>query len=283
MEIGNNIKKEFSFFDKSINKKNSKCYKLFAYYDNHSFSYSMFNIEKKEFTSLNSYVFNDESIQNIENIIKDDSTFKWALNSLNINCFLKRCTLVPTALFDENIKEKYLEFNNFLENSEEILVDKLKHINSVVIYSIPKSHLNFLKKINHINIKHSATTFLENILDKTKHSNENEIFLEVSTKNFHVGVIQSSKLIFYNNFPFNTKNDFLYYILNCYNTLNLNSKNTTLNISGEFEKKSILNNLEKYIKKVIILSRNSGESYIHLFNSIPNHYFHKLFNQLKCE
>lgn len=282
MEIGSSIRQEFSLFDKSIKEKNCQCYKLFAHYNPNSFSFSIFNIENEEFSSIQSYIF-DQKKGNLNYLLLQFPILKWNLNSITINYFFKACTLIPNVLFDENLKRNYLETNNQLEEEESILVDKLKHINAVVLYSIPKSHLNVLKKIPNLKIKHSATIFLENILDKSKHSTNSQFFVDVSTKNFNIALIKGSKLIFYNNFEFQTKNDFLYYILNCYNTLELNSNEITLRISGEFEKDEIIDNLKMYIKKIIIEDRPKSYSYSHLLNTVPNHYFHKLFNQFKCE
>ena len=282
MGIGSSIRQEFSLFDKSIKEKNSQCYKLFAHYNPNSFSFSIFNIENEEFLSLESYIFNNET-QNLSSLISQFPVFQWSLSSKTINYFFKACTIIPNSLFDEKLKDKYLKMNNQIEEGEEILVDRLKHINAVVIYSIRKNDLNIFKKLKNITIKHSATIFLENVLEKSKHSANSQIFLDVSTKNFNIALVSNSKLIFYNNFEFDTKNDFLYYILNCYNTLELNSKEVPLRISGEFKKDEILNNLKMYIKKVNLEKRPNSFSYSHLFNSIPNHYFHKLFNQIKCE
>ncbi len=282
MGIGNSIQKEFSFFDKSIKEKNCQCYKLFAHYNPNSFSFSIFNIENEEFLSLHSYVF-DENQEKLNYLLSQSPILKWNLQSITINYFFKTCTLIPNSLFDEKLKRKYLETNNQIAENEDILVDRLKHINAVVLYSIPKVHLNIFNKLQNIKIKHSATIFLENVLEKSKHSTNSEFFVDVSTKNFNIALVKNSKLIFYNNFEFQTKNDFLYYILNCYNTLDVNSKEVTLRISGEFEKDEILNNLKMYIKKIVLENRPNSSSYSHLLNTVPNHYFHKLFNQLKCE
>ena len=282
MEIGNSIQTEFSFFDKSIKEKNCQCYKIFSHYNKNSFSFSLFDIENEEFLCLESHIFDKES-KNLNYLLNQQPILNWNLNSITINYFFKTCTLIPNAIFDEKLKRKYLEINNQIEKEEHVLVDRLKHINAIVIYSIPKNHLNILNKLENIKIKHSATIFLENILEKSKHSLKCELFVDISTKSFNIALVKNSKLFFYNNFEFKTKNDFLYYILNCYNTLELNSKEVPLRISGEFEKNEIISNLKKYIKKIIIEGRPSSFSYSHILNTIPNHYFHKLFNQLKCE
>ena len=282
MEIGSSIQTEFSLFDKSIKEQNCQCYKLFAHYNPNSFSFSIFNVENEEFLSLESSIF-DKNDNNLNFLLSQSPILKWNLNSITLNYFFKSCTLIPNSLFDEKLKRKYLELNNQIEKEESVLIDRLKHINAVVLYSIPNSHLNVFKKLKNIKIKHSATIFLENVLDKSKHVTNSEFFIDVSTKNFNIALVQNSKLIFYNNFEFHSKNDFLYYILNCYNTLDLNSKEVPLNIFGEFEKEETIDDLKMYIKKITTEDRPTQYSYSHVLNSIPNHYFHKLFNQLKCE
>ena len=282
MEIGNNIKTEFSFFDKSIKEKNCQCYKLFAHYNTNSFSFTIFNMENEEFLGLKSFIF-DQNEDNLNYLLRESNVFKWSLNSLTLNYFNTTCTLVPNSLFDEKFKRKYLEINSPVEKEDEILIDKLKHINAVVIYSIPQKHLNALRKIKNIKIKHSATIFLESILEQSKQSTKSNFFIDVSTKSFNIAFVKNSKLIFYNNFKFKSKNDFLYYVLNCFNTLDINSKEVELIISGEFKKDEVINDLKMYIKKIKLETRPINYLFSHTFNDVPNHYFHKLFNQIKCE
>ncbi len=282
MEIGNSIQTEFSFFDKSIKEKNCQCYKLFAHYNKNCFSFSVFDIEKEKFLNIESYIFKYEE-ENLKYLISKFPILKWNFNSFSFNYYFKGCTLIPNSLFDEKLQQKYLEINNQIDKSDVIFFDQLKHINAVAIYSIPRKDLDALNQFENIKIKHSGTIFLENVLEKSKHSTENEIFIDVSTKNFNIAYIKKSKLHFYNNFEFENKNEFLYYILNCYNTLNLNSKQISLRLSGEFEKNEIFNDLKMYVKKIILENRPKLFRYSHVFNTIPNHYFHKLFNQIKCE
>ena len=281
MEIGSNIKSEFSFFDKKIEIKHSEFYKVFAHLNNNSFAYTIFDLKNEEFLALESFIFNDE--KDFIKIISQFPVFNWDLNSISFNYFNKNCTIIPNALYEDKYKKKYFEINNSIESTDEILINKLTHLNAITIYTIPKLQLSEISKLKTFQIKHSASIFIDNILKQTKNSNKSELFADVSTNNFDIVFIKKSKLIFYNNFKFKTINDFLYYILNCYNTLELNSNEITLRLSGEFNKEIILKNLKKYIKNVIIENKPKSYSYCHLFNNVPNHYFHKLYNQYKCE
>ena len=51
---------------------------------------------------------------------------KWNLNSFTISYFFKPCTIIPNSLYDSKLKRKYLELNNQIDSSEEVLVDKSK-------------------------------------------------------------------------------------------------------------------------------------------------------------
>ena len=281
MEIGSNIKAEFSFFDKKVEVKYSEFYKVFAHINNNSFAYTIFDLKNEEFLALESFIFNNE--KDLAKIISEFPVFNWNLNSISINYFNKNCTIIPNALFEEKYKKKYFEINNNIETNEKILTNKLTHLNAVIIYTIPETQLLEINKLKTFKIKHSASIFIDNIIKQSKNSNKSELFADVTTNNFDVAFIKKSKLIFYNNFKFKTIDDFLYYILNCYNTLELNSNEITLRLSGEFNKEITLRKLKKYIKNVIIENKPKSYSYCYLFNNVPNHYFHKLYNQHKCE
>ena len=184
MEIGSNIKAEFSFFDKKIEEKYSQFYKVFAHLNNNSFSYSIFDIKNEEFLALESYLFNNEKV--LTKIISQFPVFNWNLNSITFNYFNKNCTIIPNALFEKKYTKKYFEINNNIDLDEEILTNRLTHLNAIIIYTIPKKQLKDLNKLNNFKIKHSATIFLDNILKQSKNSTKSELFVDISTNNFDV-------------------------------------------------------------------------------------------------
>ena len=113
MEIGSNIKSEFSFFDKKIEIKHSEFYKVFAHLNNNSFAYTIFDLKNEEFLALESFIFNDE--KDFIKIISQFPVFNWDLNSISFNYFNKNCTIIPNALYEDKYKKKYFEINNTLK------------------------------------------------------------------------------------------------------------------------------------------------------------------------
>ena len=130
--------------------------------------------------------------------------FNWDLNSISFNYINKNCTIIPNALYEDKYKKKYFEINNSIISSDEILINKLTHLNAITIYTIPKVQLSEINKLKTFKIKHSASIFIDNILKQTKNSNKSELFAEYLQIILILYLLKNlSSLIFYNNFKFN--------------------------------------------------------------------------------
>jgi len=282
MEIGN--KKLIDnplFWDKRINKRKSESYQLLMHYDSERFSYCIFDINNKEFLSISSHKSNN--IQNLKEILENE-VFNWKYESIKMNIESEKSTVLPNSFFEEKIIEKYLYFNEeFNKNEISFFWDELKYMDAIVVYSLPQKLTSFLeKKFKENQIKSHSSIFIDSILRQSTQSNKNGVFIDLSKNRFDIGVVKKSKLFLYNHFAFTSKNDFLYYILNCYNTLNLDPKKDTLYISGEFEESKLIPNLKEYLYNIILQKRNKEFIYSNVFNKIPDFYFQKLFNLTTC-
>ena len=282
MEIGNKkILEKSLFWDKRITEKKSSSYQLLMHCSQTKFSYCIFHTKKKELLGANAHLINDTNT--LQKILEQD-IFNWNYESIKINLDSNKSTIVPNSFFEKKIIEKYLYFNEKFNKQEiDFFCDELKYMDATVISSTPKK-LTFLlkKKFKKIKIQSHSSVFIDSILRKCAQSKENEIFIDLSANRFDIGVVKQSKLFLYNNFTFLSKNDFLYYILNCYNTLNLDSKKDKLYISGEFETDKIIPDLKEYLYNILLQKRITSLNYSNVFNKMPDFYFHKLFNLIKC-
>ena len=282
MEIGNKkLTNNYLFWDKRIDKRQSESYQLLIHYDYVRFSYCIFDIENKEFLSINSNQIND--IQDLK-LLLENKVFSWEYESVKINIESNKSTILPNSFFEEKIIEKYLYFNeNINKNEISFFWDELKYMDAIVAYSLPQKLISFLmNKFEKSEIKSNSSIFIDSILRRSAQSNKNEIFIDLSEDRFDMGIAKKSKLFLYNHFAFSSKNDFLYYILNCYNTLNLDPKKDTLYISGEFEESQIIPDLREYLHNIVLQKRGKEFIYSNVLNKIPEFYFQKLFNLTTC-
>ncbi|MBT8259864.1 MAG: DUF3822 family protein [Bacteroidia bacterium] len=169
-------------------------------------------------------------------------------------------TLVPKTLFNEESIADYLKFNSRILQSDYITYDELKTIDSVNVY-IPYVNLNnYLYDVfGAFEFNHSSTILLDSVLTTERHSDELKMYVHVAKNHFEIIVIESGKLQLYNSFEYETKEDFIYYILFTAEQLNLNPETFKVNLLGNIEKNDDLYNiLYKYVRHVSCLENKSS-------------------------
>jgi len=123
-------------------------------------------------------------------------------------------TLVPKPLFDESNLVDYLKFNTKILKTDFITYDQLVIADIMVVY-IPLVNINnfIFDRFGSFEYKHSATIILNRILTLEKNSNLLRMYLNIEETHFEIIVVENNKLKFYNRFEYNTKEDFIYYLL----------------------------------------------------------------------
>ncbi len=275
------ITKPSLYWDKRIKKENSQSYQLLMYYSQNIFSYCIFDSNENEFLGINTNII--YNTLELEKILKNN-IFDWNFESSKINIQSIKSTVIPNSFFEEKMVKKYLYFNEEINDDSAMFSwDELKYMDAMVAYSLNKQIKNIFKeKFKKIKFNSQASVFIDSILRKSAQSKENIVFIDLCNNKFDIGIIKQSKLFLYNNFIFSTIEDFLYYILNCYNTLNLDIKKTKLYISGEFQKNELIPALKDYLNNITLAKKEQNFHYSNVFNTMPDFYFQKLFNLIQC-
>lgn len=99
--------------------------------------------------------------------------------------------------------------------------------------------------------KHFSSVLIENLLANEKNSDELKMYVHVANKHFEIIVIESGKLLLYNSFEHQTKEDLIYYILFITEQLNLNPETFKLILLGTIHKNDDYYNIVyKYVRNV---------------------------------
>ena len=165
-------------------------------------------------------------------------------------------TLVPSALFEEANLSDYLKFNAKIFKNDFITYDAITNQEIMSVY-VPYVNVNnyIFEKFGSFEYKHSSTVIIDKVLQIEKNIKEKSLYVNVEKSNIDVLVISSNSLLFYNKFNYNTKEDFIYFILFTIEQLELNPEKLNCKFLG-----SILNDDElfqiayKYIRNVSIVS-----------------------------
>ena len=264
--INSNVTK----INNSISLENTKDTKLSIQFNLDGFSFCISDNSTGEILYFFKNLFEDKQttpenlMQKVDAIFKKDPFLQKDFSSVLVVHENNLSTLVPNKYFSEDKLLEYLNFNIKTLATDYIAFDDVQKINAKNVY-VPYIPINnyLFQNFGAFEYKHHTTIFIEKLLSLSS-SEEKKVYVNVSSKSFDVVVIQNKKLQFSNSFEFETKEDFIYYILFTFEQLNLDVEKVKLYFSGDIELESeIYNSTYQYIRNVFFLESNNS-----IFNTI---------------
>ena len=162
-------------------------------------------------------------------------------------------SLVPSELFDEENAASYLKFNTKILKTDFIAFDEID--NSMVNVYIPYANIinYFFDKYGEFEYRHSLSVLIESLLTKETEKDK-VVYLHSHLDHYELVIIENGKLLFANSFQFDTKEDFLYYLLFTAEQLNLDPTEFDLVLLGDIQKETEEYQMTwNYIKNVSFL------------------------------
>jgi len=205
-----------------------------------------------------------EVLDELKVLFENESTLNNSFTNVTIVHNNDLSTLVPEELFNKNHVADYLKFNSKILKSDFIAYDSILENSSVNVY-VPYININnyIYDKFGTFIFKHISSVLIESILRIEKASTTPKVYIHVSLKHFEIIIIKEGKLELYNTFVYNSKEDFIYYILFTAEQLNLNPETLNLVFIGDItEDDEIYNIAYKYIRNISFGNRNDDFEYI---------------------
>ena len=255
----NVIKKSSTIF-----LRDTKDTKLSIQFNLDGFSFCITDNTSEEILYFYEYLFKEKKItpesllKKIEELFKTDSYLQKDFSSVSVVHQNNLSCLVPNTYFSEDKLSEYLNFNIKTLTSDFITFDDIQSIKAKNVY-IPYVNINnfLFQNFGEFEYKHHLTIFIEKLIS-INNSDEKVVYVNVSSDSFDVVVIQNKQLYFSNSFSFETKEDFIYYILFTFEQLKLDVEEIQLYFTGDIELESELYTITyQYIRNVLFLESNN--------------------------
>ena len=267
----------------NLNSKNTDNYIMTIQYSLDGLSFVVFDTAENKFIALKHYHTTEKNIS-LETLLlelqeKESLNFD-EFKNVNILIDNNNNTFVPKDYFQEETKEDYLSLLNIKHSN--VLTDDIAEHNIVNVYSYDDK-LNFLN--NNIKVYHSSSILIKKLLKEFSGRNpETRAFINVKNNSYELIIINNDKLVFHNYFNFNTKEDFLYFILFTFDQLNIDNESIPLYFLGFIEEKSpVVELCSRYIRNIRFFNRDNDFNYINELNSVPYYYYYTLYSFISCE
>ncbi|MDH3699394.1 MAG: DUF3822 family protein [Flavobacteriaceae bacterium] len=123
-------------------------------------------------------------------------------------------SLVPKSLFDENELANYMKFNIKILANDMMAYDEIDLPELVNVY-VPFMNINnyVYDLFGEFDFLHNGTVLIQALLQSHSDSKSPVCYVHVADDQMDITVLEHKKLKFYNSFYFDTKEDFIYYLL----------------------------------------------------------------------
>ncbi len=182
----------------------------------------------------------EKTLRKIEQVFEDHTGILKTFNTVDVVYRNELFTIVPSALFDPTRLTDYLMYNTKILSTDFIVYDEIKPFELIVIY-IPFANINnfFFDQFGSFSYHHHMTIFIEKVLNEASDS-QKQVVVNLGQENFEIVAHEGKKMLLANSFTYENAEDFLYYILFCYEQLNFDPNRDTLVINGQLDDKEAL-------------------------------------------
>ena len=193
-------------------------------------------------------------------------------------------TIVPTEVFDDKEVESYIRFNHDLPVDLTFFHEALTAINAVNVYALPSNQVRRIRKLwDKVTFVHQSSIFLNAILRETVDTPTN-LFVNVNSRTFDLAIVKEGKLLFFNNFRFNTKDDFLYFLMFSLEQQQLTGADVPVYFTGLISNNSeIIKLCERYIKQIRFIRPDGSVNVDMSLSGTPFHYYYIPYKSIACE
>ena len=196
----------------------------------------------------------------LKEIFETDELLEPQYKSVSVSHFNNLVAQVPKAFFNIEELSSYLQYSIKILEDDYITYDEISGTEIINVY-IPFVNINnfLLDRFGSFVFKHSSTVFIEKIAQEFKHNDQDTIFVNVYNSSYELLALKGNKLQLFNSFTFNTKEDFIYYILFTAEQLDWNPEEFSLILMGDIEKDSeIYNTVYNYVRNVSFYKNSKG-------------------------
>ena len=251
--------------NKSVDYSNLKENELSIQLSLDGFSFCVLNQKENLIIKLKQFSFKDQSptpeklLNNIENLFDKEEDLQKRYNSVIISHVNPLSALVPKPLFDKTKLKDYIRYSSKTYDNDYIVYDEIENHEMINVY-IPFVNVNnfFLERFGSFEYKHFSSILIANLLNTYQFSEHPHMFAHIAERHFELVIIADNKLLYYNSFTYESKEDFIYYVLFAAEQLGLNPEKFELALSGLISKESDLFDIAyTYIRKVSLMESRS--------------------------
>ena len=274
-----------SKFDEGIDVEQSSNYKMTIQFSLGGLSFALLDTRTKCIIGLECHQtdFADglETFPVLERALDSKELNNSTLQS--VTCLIDERTniIIPEPLHHSEDDGVLLGFHHQIPSGSMEMTDRIEMIHGVNRFVLPKAlHDSILSRWEKVTITHSSSVFIDSSLNYAPEGKA--AFVNVRSRDFDMLIVDDGKLLFFNNFKFNTKADFAYFLLFALEQNHFSALDHPVCFSGLILSNSeIVELCSRYIRHLLFIE-DRHELYVsQALDDVPFQYYHLLYQSLR--
>lgn len=274
-----------SHFGEAFDAEKSSHYRMAIQFSLGGLSYALLDAETNTIVALECYQSNllessDDLFRCLEKALESKELSSKTFQ--NVTCLVDNriCTLIPRPLFNEADQAQLLEFSIPVPEDYTIISEPVAAAECVNVYALPKMLNDSIRsKWSGARITHTSTVFVDSFI---KGETDTAAYIQVRNRDFDMLIIKNGKLNFFNNFRFNTKEDFAYFLLFALEQNGLSGIDTPVCFTGLIRPASeIIDLCGRYIKDLRFVETPHTLKADKALADVPYQYYFTLYQALR--
>jgi hypothetical protein len=196
-----------------------------------------------------------EILKEIEKLYAEETNLQTEFQEVIVLFSNNLYTVVPESFFIEEEASTYLKFNTKILKTDVVAHDMLAH--GLVNVYIPYTNINnyFFDKYGEFEFRNNISVLIEAVLAKNTESKNAQVYLNDYSSYYDLVIVKQNKLLLANTFQYDTKEDFIYYLLFTAEQLQIDPSEFNLWLLGDISKNSDNFNIAyTYVKYIDLLT-----------------------------
>ena len=256
--------------DETLDLNKSKQYKLSILFEKNGLSFIILdtNVDKiiaYKYSKIEVVDNQKEYCYFINKILNSEEFVKYEYKNIYLLYPSFRSILVPDNFYSEDRKKDLFELNLHLDKEDTLLTTPIPSINSKKIFTVPTCMADLIQNYFDVSrVYHQSTPLIHKYV---KEKNTDAIILNIHQDYFDIQVVKDKKLLLDNAFKYQTKEDFLYYLLFALEQLSLEAINQKIIVYADMNQHfKLVNFSKKYFGAFDLASQPKAYNYSYLFS-----------------
>jgi len=227
----------------------------------------------------------EDLLNNIDDILHKDELLRLHYKKVRVIYTGRKSTLVPEEFFRTDNLKQILEFNQPIDELDEIHYNPIAGCQSQLVFAIPTYFAGLISdKFSNAQFYCQATPLLLSSLSGEEKLPNGQVIIQLSQEFFDIIIISGGKLKLYNTFLYVGFTDLIYFILYACKQLKVDIRKTPFYFTGEFTSRdSLAKEMAPHISSIQFFARPDHIKQNPVLQKLDSDRFYALLYLLMCE